>query len=198
MLKKRLSKTSKLSLALRKHDQPEGDNLPALKPSKPGVKECCEFIEVHTSSSAVLNGFLLWADVQRQITPENIWKAQAMKKVLKEDITQAKELLWRVCGEGVLGKMVSRQGTTKTHSEVNDISAAMKVLSEKESLPMFLGTSGLVTQTTIYISDPINGDSSEMNARLKVFEESINSVLKSVNSNTVNDGISARGAYLKN
>ena len=33
-------------LALRKHDQPEaeGENLPALKVSKPGVKECCEFI----------------------------------------------------------------------------------------------------------------------------------------------------------
>ena len=69
-----------------------------------------------------------------------------MKKFLKEDITQAKELLWSVCREGVLGKMVSRQGTTKTHSEVNDISAAMKVLSEKESLPMFL-----VSQTPIYI-----------------------------------------------
>ena len=137
--KEEIIENLKTILALRKHDQPEaeGDNLPALKPSKPGVKECCEFIEVHTSSSAVLNGFLLCADFQRQITPENIWKAQAMKKFLKEDITQAKELLWRVYGVGVLGKMVSRQGTTKTHSEVNDISAAMKVLPAKESYLCF-------------------------------------------------------------
>ena len=106
-----------------------------------------------------------------------------MRKFLKEDITQAKELLWRVCGEGVLGKMVSRQGTTKTHSEVNGISAAMKVLSEKESLPMFWGTSSMVSQTPIYISDPIDGDSSEMNARLTIIGESLDSVQKSVNSN---------------
>ena len=42
----------------------------------------------------------------------------------------------------------------------------------------------MVSQTTIYISDPIDGDSSEMNARLKVIEESLDSVVKSVNSNS--------------
>ena len=89
-----------------------------------------------------------------------------------------------MCGDAVLGKMVCRQGTTKTHSEVNDICAAMKVLSENDSLPMFLGTSGMVSQTPIYISDPIDGDSSEMNVRLKVIEESLDSVLKSVSLNS--------------
>ena len=42
----------------------------------------------------------------------------------------------------------------------------------------------MVSQTPIYISDPIDGDSSEMNARLKVIEESLDSVVKSVNSNS--------------
>ena len=86
----------KTIVALRKDNQQEGGNPPVIKLSKPGVKECCEFIEIHTSSSAVLNGLLLWADVQRQTTPENVWKAQTIKKFLKEDITQAKELLWSV------------------------------------------------------------------------------------------------------
>ena len=89
-----------------------------------------------------------------------------------------------MCGDAVLGNMVCHQGTTKTHSEVNDICAAMKVLSENDSLPMFLGTSGMVSQTPIYISDPIDGDSSEMNVRLKVIEESLDSVLKSVSLNS--------------
>ena len=46
-----ITENLKTILALRKHDRPEteGDNLPVLKPSKPGVKECCKFIEVHTS-----------------------------------------------------------------------------------------------------------------------------------------------------
>ena len=168
----------KTIVALLKDNQQEGGNPPIIKLSEPGVKECCEFIEIHTSSSAVLNGLLLWADVQRQTTPENVWKAQTIKTFLKEDITQAKELLWRVGGD------VCRQGTTKAHSEVNDICAAMKVLSENDSLPMFLGTSGMVSQTPIYISDPIDGDSSEMNIRLKVIEESLDSVLKSVSLNS--------------
>ena len=62
----------KTIIALRKDNQQGGGNPPVIKLSKPGVKECCEFIEIHTSSSAVLNGLLLWADVQRQTTPENV------------------------------------------------------------------------------------------------------------------------------
>ena len=77
----------KTIVALRKDNQQEGGNPPVIKLSKPGVKECCEFIEIHTSSSAVLNGLLLWADVQRQTTPENVWKAHhAGKRTVMESV----------------------------------------------------------------------------------------------------------------
>ena len=95
-------------------------------------------------NGVILNGLLLWADIQRKVTPENIWKAQAVKKFDSEEITESKELLWRIAGDSILGKMVKRKGANKTSSECNDICYALTSLSEKDSLPMFLGTSNMV------------------------------------------------------
>ena len=89
--------------------------------SKNGVSECCEYIEVHATNGAITNGFLLWADIQRKQQPANTWKAEAEKRFLKDEITEAKEALWRVADEQTLGKMVNRKGTSKVSSEINDI-----------------------------------------------------------------------------
>ena len=78
-------------------------------------------MEVHATNGVVLNGFLLWTDIQREITPENVWKVQAVKRFLKEEITDAKVLLWRAVGELTIGKKILRKGPTKMVSEVNDI-----------------------------------------------------------------------------
>ena len=50
---------------------------------KNGVKECCEFVEVHATNGAITNGFLLWADIQRKKHAEDIWKVQAEIRFLK-------------------------------------------------------------------------------------------------------------------
>ena len=119
--------------------------------NKNGVKENCEFIEVHGKNGAILNGLLLWADIQRKVTPENIWKTQALKKITDDEITQAKETLWRISGESVIGKISKRQGPNKTQAELNDICSALKLLSDKNNVPLFLGTSDIVAQTPIYL-----------------------------------------------
>ena len=64
---------------------------------------------------------------------------------------------------------------------------ALKVLSEKNSLPMFLSTSDMVKQTPICISHPVDDDSSEVNARLKVIEESLNSIMTFSNPKNENE-----------
>ena len=144
------------------------------------VQDCCDFIKVHAMNGVILNGLLLWADIQRKVTPENIWKAQAVKTFDSEEITESKELLWRIAGDSILGKMVKRQGANKTSLECNDICYALTSLSEKDSLPMFLGTSNMVAQTPIYIAAQSENCSSEVNnTRLKTIEESINYLLTS-------------------
>ena len=152
---------------------------------KHGIKECCEFMEVHASNGVVLNGFLLWLDIQRQTTPGNLWKVQAVQRFLKEEITDAKEILWRTVGDSIIGKKILRKGPTKMVSEVNDICTAMKLLSEKVILPMFLGTSTMVSQTPL--AQLVEGDNTEVNAKFKEIEESINSLVTALSTKNVSD-----------
>ena len=117
-------------------------------------------MEVHATNGVVLYGFLLWADIQRHIIQENVCKVHVVKRFLKEEITDGKEILGRAVGYSTIGKKVLRKGPTKMVSEVNDICTAMKLLSEKEGLPMFSGTITMVSQTPI--SQPAEGSECEV------------------------------------
>ena len=135
-----------------------------------GVQDCCDFIKLHTKNGVILNGLLLWADIQRKVSPENIWKEKAVKRFDNEEITEAKELLWRTAGDSILGKMVKRQGANKSLSECNDMCHALTSLSEKDSLPMFLCTGNIAAQDE-------NVSSEVINTQLKTIKESINYIL---------------------
>ena len=75
--------------------------------------------------------------------------------------------------------MVKRQGANKGVSELNDICSALELLSEKDSLPMFLGTSIMVAQTPVYSFSSPDNDSSALDNRLKTIEESFKSLVAS-------------------
>ena len=60
------------------------------KISKNGVEECCEFIKAHVVNGVVLSGFLLWANIERKTTAENIWKAQAILVLIKKRLLRLK------------------------------------------------------------------------------------------------------------
>ena len=101
-----------------------------------------------------------------------------MTKFVSGEITEAKEILWRISGETILGKMVKCQGAAKSQSEINDICAALKILSEKDCMPIQC-PSNMVSQMPIYNLYPVEGDNSEVTARLKIVEESLNSIMTS-------------------
>ena len=67
---------------------------------------------------------------------------------------------------------MKRQGNSKVNSKVNDICGALKTLSERDAMPMFLCTSGMVARTPIYET------SQENNVEVKL--SNINSSIKSV------------------
>ena len=142
-------------------------------PSVPGLQEsvlCMTNLALH---GVILNGFLVWADIQRRTTAENIWNAQALKHFIKEEITDAKELLWDVVDNGVLGNMIKRQGPSKSTAEINDISHALKKLAEKEVMPLFLGTSNMVMQTPSSNVHDEKVYSGEIVKTLKTLEDSM-------------------------
>ena len=91
-----------------------------------------------------------------------------------------KDTLWRICGDRIPGTVKKRQGPSKSVSEVNDICFALKVLAEKDSLPIFLATSEM---TPILKSYPLDNDK-EVKSRLKEIEKSINSILDQNNGKT--------------
>ena len=108
----------------------EGDLTSHLEPTnsrtenKNGVQDCVDFIKIQATNGVVLNGLLLWADIERKTTAENIWKTQAISKFDKDEISEAKIELWRIYGESTLGKLVKRQGSGKAKSELDDICIA--------------------------------------------------------------------------
>ena len=55
----------------------------------------------------------------------------------KDEISDAKEELWGICGESFLGRMVKRQGSGKSKSELDEKCIALKKLSEDNSVPLF-------------------------------------------------------------
>ena len=145
-----------------------------------GVQECCEYIEVHAKNGAITNGLLLWADIQRKRLPANTWKAEAEKRFLKDEITEAKESLWRTAGDQLLGKMVNRKGASKISSEINDICDALKTLSENDKIPMFICTSSMVARTPIYQSNP---DSTQETKRFDGIDQSLKKIIDMIHSN---------------
>ena len=49
-------------------------------------------------SGVIIYGLLMRANIKRLTSPENEWKGEALKKFLKAEITDAKDSLWRICG----------------------------------------------------------------------------------------------------
>ena len=66
---------------------------------KRGVSECIEFLKCHANNDVILNDLLLWIDIQRKTTAEDVWESQALHKFTKEEITAAKEELWKIVGD---------------------------------------------------------------------------------------------------
>ena len=162
-----------------------------------GTEETYEFIKVHGTNGVVMNSFLLWANIQRVTRPEKAWKDEALTKFLKEEITEAKECLWRISGDKIETPLKKRQGASKSNSEINDISGGLKTLAENECLPMFLATSDMVKETPLYnTSQDENDHDKEMKSRLMEIERSMKAMLDN-NVETVDEQTSKLEANTK-
>ena len=112
----------------------------------PGLQEtvtCLSNVALH---GVILNGLLQWVDTQRRTTASDIWKAVIIKHFTQEEITMAKNLLWDTCDENIIGKLINRQGSNKSQTEIEDIEAALSKLAEKQVMPLYVATSTMVMQ----------------------------------------------------
>ena len=128
-----------------------------------------------------LNGFLVWADIQRRTRPENIWRDEAIKHFTDEEISDAKNVLWEICEEADIGRKINRQGASKTTSELNDISIALTNLAEKKILPLFIGTSSMIMQNPPSFITGEKAISEVIKGSIKSLEESLDEQIKKQN-----------------
>ena len=154
--------------------------------SVPGLQEsfiCLSNIALH---GVVLSGFLVWANIQRRTIAENIWKEEALKKFTKEELTEAKEMLWDVADKAVLGKMTKRQGPTKPILEINDICVALKTLSENKVMPIFICTCNMIMQTPLFNIDLMENSNEVIANSLKILEDTVNTAFAPINKERQN------------
>ena len=143
----------------------------------PGLAESVLKLKSIALHGVVLDGLLLWLDTQRRTVPESTWKQRTLTHFSKEEITNAKNVLWDISEESILGRNVARKGDSKSVSEIDDICGALKTLSEKQTLPTFIGTSTMVLQSPSNDTSQIKNHALEL--KLDSVEKAIDSHAKS-------------------
>ena len=108
--------------------------------------------------------------------PITIWKTQAVSHYTAEEISEAKRELWRICGETYIGKMIRRQGSSKTKAELDDISVALNTLSEHDILPTFVASSSMLRHSLLLNKNTSNNSNDVILNRLSILEDSINAL----------------------
>ena len=78
----------------------------------------------------------------------------------------------------ILGKLIKRQGASKSTTEIDDISTALTNLAEKEVLPLCIGTSNMVMQTPSFNVHCEEANIGAVVDRMKCLEESIDSFVE--------------------
>ena len=78
----------------------------------------------------------------------------------------------------ILGKLIKRQGASKSTTEIDDISTALPNLAEKEVLPLCIGTSNMVMQTPSFNVHCEEANIGVVVDRMECLEESIDSFVE--------------------
>ena len=146
----------------------------------PGLEESIMLLKEIALHGVALDGLLVWADTQRRTVAEDIWKNAALKHFSKEEITNAKNILWEVAKDDLLGRNVSRKGESKSASELDDICSALKILSEKQAMPIFVGTSKMVMQSPPLTAESSNLSLCSMSIKLNTLEETLEKFTKKI------------------
>ena len=154
-----------------------GDENPDPKQTIPGLDETILRLQNIALHGVVLDGMLTWVDTQRRTLPADIWKNAALKYFTAEEITNTKNILWDVAKDAILGRNIGRKGDSKSASEMNDICEALKIMSEKQVMPIFMSTSTMMLQSP---QNEIAGDQTlcAMGIKLDTIGESLENFSK--------------------
>ena len=116
---------------------------------------------------------------------------------------------WSNCDESLIGKHIRRQGTSKTNNELEDMSAALRMLDESQKMPTFIASGEMVMKTPTFNADTAACNNDVLATRIKKLEETISTALSadkgnilhgkrdSIQSHSTNDNPAANSVYNK-
>ena len=101
-------------------------------------KNAIGLIKENSKNGAVINGLLVWMDIQNHTTAPTIWKAQMIEIFDDEEILEAKTMLFSAIGgeSSRIGNFENHPKKKSLHAE--DLFNAMKKLWEAEEVHYFL------------------------------------------------------------
>ena len=139
------------------------------------------FVKDHGGNGIVINGIILWIDIQQEETAFSVWKALAFSKYTDDEIRDAKRALWMASGE-FLTNIVNRQGDNMKSKDIDDIHEALSTLKRDHKMPLIMATTGMVRRNPCYNVNS-NSDVSTVENRVLVLENSVSSFMKQQKDN---------------
>ena len=140
-------------------------------------------VKATAKNGIVLSGVLAWVDIQSHTTAEGVRQEQMASLFTVEEIEEAIEDLWGVCGgaDSVIGTMPRRNiGPNKVKNLVDDLFKAFNKLTENDKKPAILTTSVQMRTIRPYNVDDSNINQSDVMERVKLLEGCISNQNKTI------------------
>ena len=141
-------------------------------------KGAIDQIKEQSPNGAIINGLLVWMDIQNNTTAPTIWKNQMIEAFDDEEIIEAKTVLFStVGGDGSrIGKFENHPKKKSLHAE--DLVVAMKKLWDADEVPLLLGTSTMMRTVRNYNMEKENDvNIADVMNRVKLLEKGIEKAL---------------------
>ena len=107
--------------------------------------------------------------------PENIWVALAESHFDDHEIDVARSALWKAASnrKDLIGAMVAHKSPSKAHKNLVDIAKAMRILKDKNMLPLLISTSDMMKKCPSFHVEKDDTNAVDIMAKVKVLEESM-------------------------
>ena len=68
------------------------------------------YLKKEAKNGIVINGILVWMDIQQRSTPPNVWMSQAVEEFLEEEVDAARSALWKAvgCRKDLIGVIIAQ------------------------------------------------------------------------------------------
>ena len=150
-----------------------------------------EFVQEHGKNGVVIDGIIVWIDIQQDRSADMLWKARALDRYCDAEVTTAKATLWKASEKNIGYGAPARQGEHKTKADIDDIDNALKKLKAGNAKPVMMATSKMVARTPNFCGIAEDSNVNDVALKVKNMESALDAFMKQ-NGNQMKDLNDAR------